>query len=101
VPVSVSAIEVSDAGQQSIDHSYGVLIPCSSKEEEFRKRLMELMPTYHARIKLYEQIDYSEQKAVELFACLIKNSTFVCPTLAVWNEPCFMSVRETKFNFVL
>ena len=94
VPLSVSAVEVSDAGQQSIDHSYGVFIPCSSKEEEFRKRLMELVPTLNARLKLYEEIDYSEQKAVELFAHLIKNGTFVCPTLAVWSELSFRGREE-------
>lgn len=94
VPLSVSAVEVSDAGQKSIDHDYGVLIACSSKEEELRKRLMELVPTYHARIKLYGEIDYNEQKAVELFARLIKNNTFVCPTLSVWSELAFRGREE-------
>ncbi|HUU52983.1 MAG TPA: amidohydrolase family protein [Candidatus Heimdallarchaeota archaeon] len=94
VPLSVSAAEVSDAGQKSIDHSYGVKIACSSKEEEFRKRLMELVPELHARVKLYEEIDYSEQEAGELFARLIKNSTFVCPTLAVWSELAFRGREE-------
>jgi imidazolonepropionase-like amidohydrolase len=94
VPVSVSAVEVSDAGQQSIDHSYGVLIPCSSKEEEFRKKLMEQEPTNRFRLKIYEDIDYSEQKAVKLFARLIKNRTFVCPTLVVWSELSFRGREE-------
>lgn len=94
VPLSVSAVEVSDAGQKSIDHSYCVKIACSSREEEFRKRLMELVPTYHNRFKFYADVDYSEQKAVELFARLIKNSTFVCPTLAVWSELAFRGREE-------
>lgn len=94
VPLSVSAVEVSDAGQKSIDHSYCVKIACSSKEEEFRKRLMELVPTYHNRFKFYADVDYSEQKAAELFARLVKNHTFVCPTLAVWSEIAFRAKEE-------
>jgi imidazolonepropionase-like amidohydrolase len=94
VPLSVSAVEVSDAGQKSIDHSYCVKLACSSKEEEFRKRLMELIPTYHNRFKLYAEIDYSEQKAEDLFARLKKNNTFVCPTLSVWSELAFRGKEE-------
>lgn len=94
VPLSVSAIEVSDAGQKSIDHDYCINIACSSKEEEFRKRLTELVPELHARMKLYEEIDFSEQKAVELFARLVKNRTFVCPTLAVWSKITFRAKEE-------
>lgn len=94
VPLSVSAVEVSDAGQKSIDHSYCVKLACSSEEEEFRKRLMELVPTYKDRFKFYADVDYSEHKAVELFAHLIKNGTFVCPTLAVWSEIAFRSREE-------
>ena len=94
VPLSVSAVEVSDAGQKSIDHGYCIKFACSSNEDELIKRLMELVPTYNNRFKLFADIDYSEQKAVELFARLIKNNTFVCPTLAVWSEIAFRSKEE-------
>jgi len=104
VPISVSALEASDAGQKSIDHSYCVKIACSSKEEDFRKKLMELVPTYDNRFKFYEDVDYSEQKAVELFARLVKNHTFVCPTLAVWSEIAFRAkeevVNDPRLKFV-
>jgi hypothetical protein len=53
---------------------------------------MDLIPT--ARIKQGEEKDFSEQKAVELFARLVKNRTFVCPTLAVWSEIAFRSKEE-------
>lgn len=94
VPLSVSAVEVSDAGQKSIDHSYCVKLACSSKEEELRKGRMVLVPELNARFKRGGEIDFSEQKAVELFARLIKNTTFVCPTLAVWSEIAFRSKEE-------
>jgi imidazolonepropionase-like amidohydrolase len=94
VPLSVSAVEVSEAGQKSIDHSYCVILACSSREEELRKRRMELVPELHARIKRGKETDFSEQKAVELFAHLVKNRTFVCPTLAVWSEIAFRAKEE-------
>jgi imidazolonepropionase-like amidohydrolase len=93
-PYSVSAAEVSDAGQRSIEHIYGVTIPCSSKEEEFGKKLMNLVPTYRARIKLYADVDYSEQIAADLFARFVKNNTFVCPTLVVWSELVFRDEKD-------
>jgi hypothetical protein len=90
----VSAAEVSNARQRSIEHTYGVLIPCSSKEEELGKILMELVPTYHARAKLYANVDYNEQIAKELFAHFVKNNTFVCPTLVVWSELVFRDEKD-------
>lgn len=94
VPLSASAVEVSDAGQKSIDHSYCVILACSSKEEEHRKRRMVLVPELNARFKHNGEIDFSEQKAVELFARLVKNETFVCPTLSVWSEIAFRGKEE-------
>ena len=38
VPDSVSVAEASDAGQKSIEHLTGVLLGCSSKEEELRRQ---------------------------------------------------------------
>jgi cytosine/adenosine deaminase-related metal-dependent hydrolase len=94
VPYSVSAAEVSDAGQRSIEHTYGVLIPCSSKEDELGKKLMKLVHTYPARIKLYADVDYNEQIAADLFARFVKNNTFVCPTLIAMSELVFRDEKD-------
>jgi len=92
VPYSVNGAEVSDAGQRSIEHKYGVIIPCSKREEAIGKTFMEeLIPTPVARVRLLAAIDYSEEKAATLFARFVKNRTFVCPTLVVWSE---LSLRD-------
>jgi hypothetical protein len=41
VPEAVSVVEASDAGQKSIEHLTGVLISCSTREEELRKARAE------------------------------------------------------------
>ena len=87
VPFSVSAAEASDAGQQSIEHGHGVLPACSSREEEYRKNRME-GPTMRAPLNLAD-LTYNERKAAACFARLIKNSTWVCPTVIVWSELSF------------
>jgi hypothetical protein len=39
-------------------------------------------------------IDYSEHNATELFNLLVKNNTFVCPTLVVWNAISFLDEKD-------
>src|SRR4030095_6518181 len=39
IPQSVTVAEASDAGQKSIEHLTGILMACSSREEELRKEL--------------------------------------------------------------
>jgi hypothetical protein len=86
VPYSTSGVEASDAGQLSFEHQYSILIPCSKLEEEIRTDFMNMGPTTRNRTKRYAEIEYSEQKAREFFAHLVKNGTYVCPTLVVWDE---------------
>ena len=45
VPYAVSPAEASDAGQKSIEHLTGVLIACSSEEDEIRRSLAPLPPS--------------------------------------------------------
>lgn len=98
VPYSVSAAEVSDAGQRSIEHDYGVSLSCSDRDGELRKILMTIVPTPEARLKAYTDIDFSELKAKVLFARLMENGTFVCPTLVVWNELAFQEEEGLAKN---
>ncbi|MBL7153033.1 MAG: amidohydrolase family protein [Phycisphaerae bacterium] len=92
VPYLVSAAEASDAGQQSIEHCYFVLLACSSRsEEELKKELKETLvtrpgslPHVRARVKQLADITYSGKKTAELFARFIKNNTWVCPTLMLY-----------------
>jgi hypothetical protein len=91
LPYSVSAIEASDAGQLSLEHKHAVSIPCSLHEEEIIANLMNIN-NLRKRVELMADIDYNEQKARELFTHFVKNSTYVCPTLVVWNN---LAYRDT------
>jgi len=105
VPRSVSAAEASDAGQQSIEHGHGVLPACSSTKEESRKKSKAPKPNearrtrnprlfrLRARVKQSADITYDERKATVFFARLVKNRTWVCPTVLVWSEA---SSRDEK-----
>jgi imidazolonepropionase-like amidohydrolase len=102
VPYLVSAAEASDAGQQSIEHCYFVLLACSSRtEEELKQKLKETLvtrpwslPHMRARFKLWADTTYSEKKAAELFARFVKNRTWVCPTLMLYHSVSFRDEED-------
>ena len=75
VPFSMSAADVSDAGQKSIEHLTGVLESCSSNEEELR--VAKMSPP-----ALSEELwnTYDERKCRELFGRFAKNQTWHAPT---------------------
>ncbi|MFQ5769642.1 MAG: amidohydrolase family protein [Candidatus Heimdallarchaeota archaeon] len=76
VPFTLSAAEVSDAGMRSIEHLTGVLLGCSTREEELGwtgKDIKYILETY------------SEQKADLLFRRFAENNTWQCPTLVLFN----------------
>ena len=81
VPVSVSAFEVSDAGQKSIEHLEGILRASSTIEPELRKTLEEALKAAKDTDQMRESLvralnetefraleTYSEEKAAALFA---------------------------------
>jgi hypothetical protein len=86
VPYSIKGVEASDTGQLSIEHQYSILVPCSEVEEEICTNFMNIIPTIRNRVKGYADIEYNEQKAGEFYTHLVKNGTYVCPTLVVWDE---------------
>jgi amidohydrolase family protein len=83
-PFTVSAAEVSDAGQKSIEHLTGVILACSDKEEELRSALVKAnSPAARSRAESMALETFSAKKEAELFARFIKNGTWQCPTLTV------------------
>lgn len=97
VPEVLSAAEVSDAGQKSMEHLYGILRACSTEEDALKKMDPFSKEASRKRIETF-----SEQKATALFAKFKKNRTWQCPTLVVLrpvsrqNDPTFLqSVRLT------
>jgi imidazolonepropionase-like amidohydrolase len=102
----VTAAEASAAGQLSIEHIYFVSFACSTEEElELHKKIRESKATYgdtlpfvRDRYKLMADVTYSEKKAAELFSRFVENSTWVCPTLRVWQDLLFNSEGDIANN---
>jgi hypothetical protein len=91
-PFSVSASEVADAGQKSIEHLDMILLACSEREEEVSKELQDAMKNPEALAAVLAVMQaraqsiangYDEGKAQELFTRLSKNGVRLCPTLTV------------------
>jgi imidazolonepropionase-like amidohydrolase len=94
VPDAVSAIEASDAGQQTFEHFTGILEGCSTQEDEIRKEREEIwahlppgerIATVARRRPLARKLleTFSPEKADALMARLARNHTWQCPTLTV------------------
>ena len=89
VPYSVSVREASTARQKSIEHLTGVLLACSSREDEIRAQELAALAKrdYGAYEKLGPQViaTYDQAKAGALFLQLAQNNTWQVPTL-VWTQ---------------
>jgi imidazolonepropionase-like amidohydrolase len=99
VPESVSAEEVSDAGQKSIEHLTRVALSCSKEENAIAEELRRQEATFRApdatmaqkmdsgkRINdLHQRVvdTYDDATAQALFARFVKNGTWQCPTLTL------------------
>ncbi len=90
VPDSITASAASDAGQASIEHLTGILLGCSSREEELRQRKLTPSPSRESseqslareRTWTKDLLDsYTQQKAADLFRKLAANHTWQVPTL--------------------
>ena len=102
VPFSVSAGEASDAGQKSIEHLTGILVACSTREEELRSGFVDAyfnppsgqrLPS-PARTRPLNQMmleTFSPEKAITLSARLKRNHTWQCPTLTVLRSGAFIN----------
>jgi imidazolonepropionase-like amidohydrolase len=94
VPAAVSAMEASDAGQKSMEHLFGVLYSCSSREAELRKEDAEAVAKSGIAVFVQEEIKaelktldtYDARKAGALFARFAKNRTRQVPTLVGWQS---------------
>jgi imidazolonepropionase-like amidohydrolase len=92
VPDRISALEASQAGQASIEHLTGVLLACSSKENELRRAEFAPAPPNetqaHALVRQRawrrELLDsYSEAKAETLFRAFVAKGTWQAPTFPI------------------
>jgi imidazolonepropionase-like amidohydrolase len=93
VPELITAVEASDAGQRSMEHSMGIWQSCSTAEPELRKFMAEALkdpkttPDYiWGRVEFglppRGTLDtFSGEKASQLFDRLARNGTWQVPTL--------------------
>jgi imidazolonepropionase-like amidohydrolase len=86
VPDSVRASEASNAGQKSFEHLIGIFEGSSPLEDEFIKG---------AKTESKFLSTYDPARAAALFALLVKNQTWQCPTL-VWERGGNL-IEETDF----
>jgi imidazolonepropionase-like amidohydrolase len=94
VPSSVSAVEASDAGQQTVEHLTGILAACSAREEDLRKGIDQAFselpkgrktpsPAKTRPLTRLSLETFSPEKAAAVLARLKRNHTWQCPTLTV------------------
>jgi len=100
VPLTVTVPEASDAGQSSIEHMTGMLLAVSSDEDALRKNFAMAGADIFAARNAFERMElqsidsYSAAKAEQLFARLVGNQTWHCPTLVVLRSMAFMHDRD-------
>lgn len=102
VPLEVTALEASEAGQKSIEHMANVLLGCSRREKELiAKRAAMVRPgTPDAPLRFleawfYKQSgdlveSYAPEKAEALISAFRENGTWHCPTLSFWRNYAFI-----------
>ncbi len=107
VPDSISASGASDAGQASIEHLTGVLLSCSTREEELRARQFAAPPNNNTaqlsveRTRQWQQdlLDsYSPQKAAQLFQKFVANHTAQTPTLPLLIHLAYLTPESDLAN---
>ena len=83
LPMSVSALEASQAGQKSFEHLLGLPDLCT-KDSLFKNKYKYNWFAAVMRENDYGTIQIDEALALDNFNKLKMNKTFVCPTLVVW-----------------
>jgi hypothetical protein len=103
VQFSVTPQEVSDLGQRIIEHNFNVLVFCASNEIDLRKKT-QAQPNLWGRIEAEAAANYDQQKADKLYARLVANGTWSCPTLVVYRNLRFTSdsilMQDSRIKYI-
>ena len=97
VPVWVTAEAASDGGQKSMEHLYGILESCSTREADVREEIERAATNadtwaawgavVRATDRLYARQEkdgtYSRERCASLFSRFVRNRTWQCPTLVL------------------
>jgi imidazolonepropionase-like amidohydrolase len=113
VPDSITVAQASDAGQASIEHLTGVLLGCSTREEELRQRQLtrpskETASQARERERIWQRDllnSYSETKAAALVRKFAENHTWQVPTLVllmdlVYSTPSNSHENDPRLKYV-
>jgi amidohydrolase family protein len=76
-PRAFSAIELSDIGQRSLEHSRTFLVNCSSVADSARRGLLRLSNT-QLRQRMVDE--YDAALCADVFRAFVRNRTFITPT---------------------
>jgi imidazolonepropionase-like amidohydrolase len=107
VPDAISARAASEAGQASIEHLTGILLACSTREDELRRRQLAAPPLLGSisqslqRQRVWQQDllnSYSDQKAAQLFQTLIANRTWQVPTFPLLVHLAYLTPETDLVN---
>jgi imidazolonepropionase-like amidohydrolase len=107
VPDAISARAASEAGQASIEHLTGVLLACSTREDELRRRQLAAPPEHGSvseslqRLRDWQQDllnSYSDQKAAQLFQTFVRNHTWQVPTFPLLIHLAFLTPETDLVN---
>jgi hypothetical protein len=90
VPFSMTPAEVSDLGQRSIEHNFGILLYCSKKEADLRKQI-QAQPAFWGRFEAEAAASYDTLKGDSLYRQMVRNGTWSCPTLILYRPLRFTS----------
>ncbi len=83
VPMSVSVIDASNAGQKSFEHLLGIPDICTS-EPLFKNKYENNWFAAVMNSDDYGKLVIDEKLASKNFEVLRKNNSYICPTLVVW-----------------
>jgi imidazolonepropionase-like amidohydrolase len=91
VPYAMTAAEVSDLGQSSIEHNIDILLSSSRDEAMLRQETHKIpynQPYSPARQEINDKAlaTFDEGKAVALFKRFVRNGTWMCPTIVFFNQ---------------
>jgi hypothetical protein len=103
VPFSMTAANVSDLGQTSLEHvQVAIFISCSRDEAKLRREWRKLIESRQRgaglTIMAKAVATYDEAKAQSFFALLRRNGTWVCPTIVVSRLIELVSDERTLLN---
>jgi len=101
VPLSVTALGASEAGQKSIEHLSSIDFVCSSREQEIRNALgksgggqMDLLSgaTESGKKAIFEAVaSYNENRCADAIATFARNHTWQVPTFIAF-------LQDAEFN---